>query len=79
MAFVKEKMYGDTERKSLSINALRTCVYIYIRQVYRTDCRFLPYSTHFSDFMPFFSRGNGQNNVCYEMTAETAVTGHAKH
>ena len=29
--------------------------------VYRSDCRFLPYSMHFSEFVPIFSRENGQN------------------
>ena len=49
---------------SLCINALRACLYIYIRQlssfrapnvvVYRSYCRYLLYSVHFSEFMPIF-------------------------
>ena len=45
-------------KDSLSINALRACVYIYIRQLSsfrapRSGCRYLPYSITLSEFMPF--------------------------
>ena len=29
--------------------------------VYQSDCRYLPYSTHFSEFMPIFSQEKAQN------------------
>ena len=50
------------QRSSLVINALRACVYIHMRQLssfraptlwfIRSDCRYLPYSRHLSEFMP---------------------------
>ena len=35
--------------------------------IYRSDCRYLPYSIHFSEFMPFSSQENGQNMKILEV------------
>ena len=38
--------------------------------VYRSDCRYLPYSIHFSEFMSISLRENGQNTKILKMVAD---------
>ena len=71
------ELHQGISEEALSIDVSYACVSIYIRQlssfrgtqvmVYRSDCRYLPYSVHFSGFMPIFSRENGQNTKILEV------------
>ena len=65
-------------KEALSINALCTFVYIYIWQLssLRSDCRYLPYSTHFSESMTIFSTEDGQNAKILEVHTKMAADGY---
>ena len=50
---------SDSQTSSLGIDAFRCGL--------STDFRYLTYSIHFSKFMAFYSRGNGQNTKIPEV------------